>query len=102
MKILFYFSTSEFSVLASVLRNEQMAARSNHGTDFKWLGYRGANTQSAMHDFDKDTGVIFYSQVGRNGVSCWNTARPHTAENHVLLARNDRTMIYPGDLTVIQ
>lgn len=53
-----------------------------------------------MHDFDRNSGIIFYSQVGRNGLSCWNTAKPYLPENHVLLAQNNQTMIYPGDLNV--
>lgn len=59
------------------------------------------NTQSAMHDFDQQSGIMFYSQVAVNGVSCWNTAKPYTPQNHALLERNDETMIYPGDLNVI-
>lgn len=93
-------SISEFAVSTRVLQSQQAAARSNHGNDFRWLGNRGPNTQSAMHDFDRNTGVIFYSQVGINGVSCWNSNRPYTPENHGLLARNNETMIYPGDLNV--
>lgn len=67
---------------------------------FQLVGRRGPNTQSAMHAFDKFTGVLFYSQVGINGVSCWNSAKPFTPENHAIIARNDETMIYPGDLNV--
>lgn len=53
-----------------------------------------------MHDFDPETGIIFYSQVGANGISCWNSASKHSPDNHVTLARNDDTMIYPCDLNV--
>lgn len=67
---------------------------------FQWLGSRQLNTQSDMHDFDASNGVIFYSQVGRNGISCWNTAKPYVPENHILLAQNNQTMIYPSDLNV--
>lgn len=67
---------------------------------FQFLGKRGPRSQSAMHAFDKITGVLFYSQVGINGVACWNSAKPFTQENHAIIARNDQTMIYPGDLNV--
>lgn len=64
------------------------------------IGVRGEHTQSAMHDFDPTTGVIFFSQVATNGVSCWNTKKPLVPENFVQLQRNNDTMIYPADLNV--
>lgn len=67
---------------------------------FQFVGKRGPNSQSAMHDFDKTTGVMVYSQVGINGVACWNSAKRYTPENHAIIARNDQKMIYPGDLNV--
>lgn len=94
------FSLSEFAVSTRVLQNEQNAARSNHGSDFQWLGNRAPNSQSSMHDFDRNTGIIFYTQVGINGIGCWNTNTPHRPENVAVLARNNQTMIYPSDLTV--
>lgn len=115
------FSTSEFAVSTRVLRNETASNRSDHGNDFvvrllsnwddswhvtmysvQFLGNRGLNSQSAMHAFDKASGVIFYSQVGINGVACWNSAKRFNAENHAVIARNDQKMIYPGDLNVMQ
>lgn len=64
------------------------------------MGKRGPNSQSAMHDLDESTGVMFYSQVGINGAACWNTAKPYTPENIGIIARDDQRMIYPGDLNV--
>lgn len=93
-------SVSEFVVNSRILQNETASQRSHHGRDFMKLGDRGMNTQSAMHDFDQQSGVVFYSQVAVNGISCWNSAKPYTPQNHALLERNDVTMIYPGDLNV--
>lgn len=115
-------STTEFTVSTQVLRNEQAANRSYHGQDFKvnstvswpWnntyhfdhynfaqhLGIRGENSQSAMHQYHDLSGVIFYSQVARNGFACWNTNTPFTEQNHVLLSSDSNRMIYPADLTV--
>lgn len=53
-----------------------------------------------MHDFDRTTGVIFYSQVGINGLACWNPNSQHTPHNFDLLAKDNRTMIYPTDVNV--
>lgn len=117
------FSISEFAVSTRVLRNSTAAARSNHGTDFvvryqqifsnllkiysinmllcvKNLGSRGVNSQSAMHDYDPNSDIIFYSQVAINGVSCYNTKKPFSAESHAIIHRDDNAMIYPSDLNV--
>lgn len=66
----------------------------------QWLGNRGPYGQSAMHEFDRNTGIIFYSQVNMNGFGCWNSNTPHRPENFDVLATNNQTMIYPSDLTV--
>lgn len=91
---------NEFSVSTEVLRNETNAQRSFHGQDFKRLGERGPGTQCAMHDYDETTGIMFYAEVGRNAVGCWNTRRPFAAQNHGVVHRDDQRMIYPGDLSV--
>ncbi|XP_031631444.1 uncharacterized protein LOC116345869 [Contarinia nasturtii] len=95
-------SVTEFSVSTKVLQNEQNAGRSNHGTDFEIVGQRAPFTQSNMHDFDKETGVIFYTQIWPSGVGCWNTKKSHVQNNFKLLAHNNRTMIYPSDISVDQ
>jgi len=94
-------SISEFMVNSRVLQNETASQRSNHGRDFVKLGDRGMNTQSAMHDFDQQSGIMFYSQVAINGISCWSSDRQYIPQNHALLDRNDVTMIYPADLNRI-
>lgn len=53
-----------------------------------------------MHDYDQFSGVMFYSQVARNGVACWNTAKPFTEQNHALIVNDNDRMIYPADLNV--
>lgn len=53
-----------------------------------------------MHDYDPHSGVIFYSQIATNGVSCWDTNKPFSDRKHAIIDRNDETMIYPSDLNV--
>lgn len=119
-------SGSEFIVNTRVLQDEHATTRSNHGDDFKvsylavhfsicssnnriivtqfcqfqLLGRRGDNSQSAMHQYDAPSGVIFYSQVAGNGVACWNTNKPFSERNHAVIASDSNRMIYPADLTV--
>lgn len=45
---------------------------------------------------------MFFSQIAKNAVSCWNSNTPYTPENHAIVDQNDTTMNYPVDLTVGQ
>lgn len=56
--------------------------------------------QSAMHGYDQKTGTVFYAEVGRNAVGCWNSRDRFHALNHDVVFRDDQNMIYPSDLTV--
>ncbi|XP_067618269.1 L-dopachrome tautomerase yellow-f2-like isoform X2 [Eurosta solidaginis] len=93
-------SNTEFVVDSSVLQNESNAARDDHGNDFRPLGSRGANRQSTMHQYDPRTGVIFYAEIQRNGVGCWNTNKPFSSQNHGSVVQDAQRMIYPSDLTI--
>lgn len=64
------------------------------------MGHRSDLGQSAMHAYDKRTGVIFFSQVATNAIACWNTAKPLKVQNIGIIARDDTTMIYPADINV--
>ncbi|XP_018803087.1 PREDICTED: L-dopachrome tautomerase yellow-f2-like [Bactrocera latifrons] len=93
-------SNSEFVVDSSVLQNEANAARSDHGNDFRPLGNRGENHRSTMHSCDQKSGIIFYAEIERNGIGCWNTNKPFSAQNHGTVAQDAQRMIYPSDLTI--
>ncbi|XP_037709186.1 L-dopachrome tautomerase yellow-f [Drosophila subpulchrella] len=93
-------STNEFVVSNRVLQQESNAARSDHGNDFRILGSRGPSTQSTMHKYDPNTGVIFYAEVQKSGVGCWKTSKPFSTENHGSVYSNATEMIYPSDLTI--
>ncbi|XP_055850347.1 uncharacterized protein LOC129914921 [Episyrphus balteatus] len=96
-------SSTEFTVSTEVLRNESNAARSSHGQDFKILGSRGLAKQTTTHEFDPETGIIFYAEVMTNGVGCWNTkTTDFSANNHGIVAQDPETMIYPSDVTIDQ
>ncbi|EDW42379.1 L-dopachrome tautomerase yellow-f2 [Drosophila sechellia] len=93
-------STNEFVVSNRVLQQESNAARSDHGNDFRVLGNRGPSTQSTMHVYDPGTGVIFFDEIQRNGVGCWKTSQPISAENYGSVDSNAEDMIYPSDLSI--
>lgn len=53
-----------------------------------------------MHVYDKETGIIFYSQVAQNAIGCWNTDLSHEPNNFHLIVQDNTTMIYPSDINV--
>lgn len=93
-------SLNEFTVSTRVLQNSTKAARGFHGDDFELLGRRQEMGQSAMHGYDETTGVVFYAEVARNAVGCWNSKERFNALNHDIVYKDDVNMIYPSDLTV--
>lgn len=93
-------SLNEFTVSTAVLKNSTAAARSFHGDDFQWLGRRQEMGQSAMHGYDATTGIVFYAEVGRNAIGCWNSKRRFHALNHDIVYKDDVNMIYPSDMMV--
>lgn len=93
-------SNSEFAVSTEILQNEEDSARSWHGNDFMHLGTRGNLKQSTIHAFDPSTDIIFYAEISRNGVGCWNTKKVFSANNHGNVQNDSLRMIYPSDLTI--
>lgn len=61
---------------------------------------RGEISQSTMHSLDRHTGVVMFSEVSRNGVSCWNSHYPLREKKMAMIDSDDVKMIYPVDLNV--
>ncbi|XP_053698589.1 L-dopachrome tautomerase yellow-f2-like [Sabethes cyaneus] len=94
-------STSEIAVSNSVLKNETLSRfRNEYSELFRHLGSRGPNTHSASHDYDEGTSVLFYTEVNRNSIGCWNSKHGFDADNHGIVHLDNEKMIYPSDLTI--
>ncbi|XP_059219463.1 L-dopachrome tautomerase yellow-f2 isoform X1 [Stomoxys calcitrans] len=93
-------SFNAFAVSNAVLQNPANAQRSDHGRDFRLLGSRGQDRQSTMHEYDPRTGVVFYAEIQRNAVGCWNGRKPFTPANQGTVAQDAQRMIYPSDLSI--
>nr|CAD7571217.1 unnamed protein product [Timema californicum] len=91
-------STNEFAVSNEVLKNKN--ASSNSYYDYRLLGSRGENTQATSSYYDETSEVLFYTQVNRNGIGCWNSNKPFTPENQALITSDNETFIFPNDLKV--
>ncbi|XP_050069995.1 L-dopachrome tautomerase yellow-f2-like [Anopheles maculipalpis] len=95
-------SVSEIAVSNRILQNETLAQLGNgaYGQSFHHLGARGPNAQSSSHAYDPKTGVLFYAEINRNAVGCWNTKKQFTPENHGIVHLDNEEMIYPADLRI--
>lgn len=93
-------SNEQFAVSNKVLKNKGNAARSDHGSDFYHVGSRGPNKQSTIHQYDPDTGVLFFAEIQTNGIGCFNTNHPLSAAHLGIVASDSEQMIYPSDLEV--
>lgn len=94
-------SSREFAVSSKILQNETLATNSYH--EFRDLGSRGPNSQATASFLDEKSGVIFYTQVNKNGVGCWNSfkhANEYSADTNALVASDNETMVFPNDLKV--
>jgi len=83
-----------------VLRNESLAARAWHGTDFKFIGQRGERSNSGPHYYDLNTHIMFFAEMQQNQITCWNIKNDLKRSNMDVVEKNDATLIYPVDLEV--
>ncbi|KAJ8706511.1 hypothetical protein PYW07_012589 [Mythimna separata] len=88
-------SSQEFSVSSC-----ELESREANQTAYTVLGDRGTNSQCTMHDLHAPTNVMFFAEVGRDSVSCWNTERPLNPDNMEILAQDSQRLSYPSDLHV--
>ncbi|CAB3243035.1 unnamed protein product [Arctia plantaginis] len=95
-----FSSTKEFCVSTELLRNYKSIDKNEAFHDFKLLGDRGERTQSAASFYDPKTHVLFYTQVNRNGVGCWNSNKPYTVENNPLIFSDPTLYEFPNDLKI--
>ncbi|XP_026751192.1 protein yellow [Galleria mellonella] len=93
-------STKEFCVSTELLRNYTKLDKTEAFHDFKLLGDRGDNTQSSASSYDEKTKVLFYTQVNRDGVACWNSNKPYTPENNPLVITDPKLFEFTNDIKV--
>jgi hypothetical protein len=94
-------STNEFFVSTKILRNKTLATDPHNSEEFKLLGFRGSNTQAGASFLDEGTGVVFYTQVNRDGVGCWNSkSKEYSPEYQHLVTFDNETFVFTNDLKV--
>ncbi|CAO1346510.1 unnamed protein product [Diamesa hyperborea] len=93
-------SDTEFHVSTRILRNETLATRGYHGNDFHYLGTRGPLSNSGTHFYDKSTNVLFFTEMQKNSMTCWNAKSPMMPSNIHNVHKDDTKLIYPADLNI--
>ncbi|XP_020714005.1 protein yellow isoform X2 [Ceratitis capitata] len=95
-------SFKEFSISTKLLQNESLwpARAQEIAKYFVEIGDRGNLGQSSSAGIARN-GIMFYTQVHRDNVACWNTAKPYVRANlAMLLSRGQNLVQFPNDLKV--
>ncbi|XP_047542949.1 L-dopachrome tautomerase yellow-f-like [Vanessa atalanta] len=93
-------STEEFAVSTCVLKNRAIRSDRNYFSLYSYVGKRGDGSQSTMHEYHQKSGTIFFAEIGRDAVSCWNSGKMLNPSNIAMLAQDRQRMSYPSDLHV--
>ncbi|KAI5637210.1 major royal jelly protein domain-containing protein [Phthorimaea operculella] len=93
-------SITTFSVSTCVLRNRTASQDPNFWQMFSVVGERGANTQSTTHLYSPRANALFWAEIGRDALSCWNTGMTLEPQNVVILAQDSLRLSYPADLSI--
>ncbi|XP_061381860.1 L-dopachrome tautomerase yellow-f2-like [Danaus plexippus] len=93
-------STEEFSVSTCLLKNKTASSDRYYFDSYNYVGDRGRSSQSTMHGYHEKTGVIFFADIGRDAVSCWNSGNVLNPANVAVLVRDGKRMSYPSDLHI--
>lgn len=83
-----------------MLQNRTHATGQDAYYDFKLLGDRGENGQSSAEFYDTTADVLFYTQVNKDGIGCWNSAQKYTADTQGLVDSDSDALVFPNDLKV--
>ncbi|XP_015108627.1 protein yellow [Diachasma alloeum] len=93
-------SIHEFSVSTSLLKNQTALADSHYWEEFHVEGNKGPKTQGTSSAIDTETGIIYFTQVNKNSVACWDTHEKLNPETFRVVAQDDNDLIFPNDIII--
>lgn len=70
--------------------------------EYKVLGSRGHNGQSAASFLDPKSGILFHAVSIGNSVQCWRPGTEYNVQNLGVVYADNVTMIMPSDIKVRQ
>lgn len=83
-----------------MLKNETRSTSSKLYYDYSVVGDRGKEGQSSAEFFDEKTNVLFYTQVNKNAIGCWNVNKTYTEDKLGIVDLNAETLVYPNDVKI--
>ena len=83
-----------------ILQNETYSTSPDAYFDFKLVGDRGQNGQATAEYLDEQSGVLFYTQVNKDGIGCWNTKNAYNMDTQGLVDTDSDALIFPNDLKI--
>ncbi|XP_050682643.1 L-dopachrome tautomerase yellow-f2-like isoform X1 [Leptidea sinapis] len=92
-------STKQFRVSSKLLKDKNIPREVLFGA-VEVIGDRGPLSQATAADLDLVHNVMFYSQLSRNGISCWNTEKAMTKENVPLILSDCVLLEFPNDVKI--
>ncbi|KRT79351.1 hypothetical protein AMK59_8594, partial [Oryctes borbonicus] len=91
-------STKQFAVCTGLLRNKTAATSPNNYYAFKIVGDKGVKSQTSASDLELSSDILFFSQLQKDGIACWNIKKPLTPENIALVAYDAERLIFTNDI----
>lgn len=93
-------STREFVVSNYVLQNQTRSTSRESYFDYSVLGDRGPYGQATAEYLDPKTNVLFYTQVNKDAIYCWNADKAYTPDQQGLVDSDSDALVFPNDLKV--
>lgn len=64
------------------------------------VGDRGLNGQATAEYLDPKTNVLFYTQVNKDAIGCWNANKEYTPDTQGLVDSDSDALVFPNDLKI--
>lgn len=98
-----YFHTlvgsKEFLVSNTILQNDSYATSTDDVYDaFKIIGDRGVNGHSTTEVFDPSCNAIYFTQISKDGIGCWNVNTPLNKDTTPLIDSDPIKLVMPVDI----
>ncbi|XP_035435689.1 L-dopachrome tautomerase yellow-f2 isoform X2 [Spodoptera frugiperda] len=90
-------STKQFRMSTRLLRDKDVP-KEDIFNGVEIIGDRGPNSQATSCDIDPSTNVLFYTQVCKNGLGCWNLNKEFNDINTPLILSDCNLMEFPNDV----
>lgn len=84
----------------TVFKNESYSTSPDSYYAYKLLGDRGMKSQATAEFFDDNTDVIFYTQVNKDAIGCWNVKKNFVVDNQGLVDSDSDALVFPNDLKI--